>query len=220
MRLLSSEFSSLFDPLASLFSHVDKGWTRIQVLFNIDLLIVILRKLNLWLREVTSKVATNIMVEPLAVSILVVANAVQLIEFVLVLALSIKLSLLWRHACIGCHHQASVLVVRNSRNETILSIVVVFVGLQIVPVHGLLNTSHVAVHLKLVVDLQLLVEHVLILLLIYFLGHFFIAVNLSVVGRLQPCLVLVELVGIVQATDVLLLFLLHLELVVVQLLGL
>ena len=98
------------------------------------------------------------------------------------------------------------------RNKAVLVIVVIFVGLQLWPVERLLHARHISIHFKLILNVYLLVQHFFIVLHVFFLSKIFVLQHLSIVGRLQPCLVLVKLIFIIHLVDELLFLLLHLEL--------
>jgi len=54
---------------------------------------------------------------------------------------------------ISSNHEAVLFVVGNARDERILLGVIVLVGLQIIAIQSLFDTSHIAIHFKLIIDL-------------------------------------------------------------------
>ena len=99
-------------------------------------------------------------------------------------------------------------------------VVVVFISFKFRSVECFLHTRHVAVHFELVFHIYLLVQHFLVVFHVLLFGKVLILTHLSIVGCLKPGLVLIELILVIHFGNETLFFLLHLQLQVIQLLGL
>ena len=105
-------------------------------------------------------------------------------------------------------------------NQLVLSGVIVFVSLHLRPVQCLLDTAHVSIHLERLFHFHLLIQHVLVPLLLSPLVVRQLRLKLPILLSLYPCLIHIEIIVIIELSQLCVFLLLYLQLLVIELLGL
>lgn len=112
-----------------------------------------------------------------------------------------------------------VLCMLDSRHKRVLFIIHVLVSMHIILIQRLFNTGHVAIHFKLVFDIDLLVEHLFVGYLVVFFIPFMLIVENFVLISLGSGLLFIEFKSVIHLFKQTFFIYLHFDLFHVHFIG-